>query len=398
MRILNVTESYAPFYEFGGPPAKVEALSRGLAERGHDVTVLTADWGVERRIAGTDGKKKFSRSPFGWAGKDRGVKSIHLPTWLRYRATSWNPGIGKFLRAQIGEFDVAHIFGLYDLLGPAAASACVKQGVPYVVEPIGMFVPIVRNVKLKRIYHATFGKRMLTNAARVIATSQQEIEELAGGGIPREKILLRRNGVMMPETLSERGVFRRKWGISAADLVVLFLGRLSEKKSPELLLRAFSQIPETAGTSVVRLIFAGPDESGMEARLKNIARELQVDSRVIFSGAVFEEEKWAAYLDANVFVLPSQNENFGNTAAEAAAVGTPVIVTENCGVAPLLADGGIVIPHEEGALVKALGELLQNETLRERLGRQARTAAGKIGWEEPVREAELLYRKLAEKQ
>jgi len=240
--------------------------------------------------------------------------------------------------------------------------------------------------------------RTIASAARVIATSQQEIEELAGGGIPREKILLRRNGVMMPETLSERGVFRRKWGISAADLVVLFLGRLSEKKSPELLLRAFSQIPETAGTSVVRLIFAGPDESGMEARLKNIARELQVDSRVIFSGAVFEEEKWAAYLDANVFVLPSQNENFGNTAAEAAAVGTPVIVTENCGVAPLLADGGIVIPHEEGALAKALGELLQNETLRERLGRQARTAAGKIGWEEPVREAELLYRKLAEKQ
>src|SRR5258706_156979 len=309
MRILNVTESYAPFYEFGGPPAKVEALSRGLAERGHDVTVLTADWGVERRIAGTDGKKKFSRSPFGWAGKDRGVKSIHLPTWLRYRATSWNPGIGKFLRAQIGEFDVAHIFGLYDLLGPAAGSACVKQGVPYVVEPIGMFVPIVRNVKLKRIYHATFGKRMLTNAARVIATSQQEIEELAGGGIPREKILLRRNGVMMPETLSERGVFRRKWGISAADLVVLFLGRLSEKKSPELLLRAFSQIPETAGTSVVRLIFAGPDESGMEARLKNIARELQVDSRVIFSGAVFEEGKWAAYLDAIVFKLVWRTAN-----------------------------------------------------------------------------------------
>jgi len=164
------------------------------------------------------------------------------------------------------------------------------------------------------------------------------------------------------------------------------------------LLRAFSQIPEKAGTSVVRLIFAGPDESGMEARLKNIARELKVDSRVIFSGAVFEEEKWTAYLDANVFVLPSQNENFGNTAAEAAAVGTPVIVTENCGVAPLLADGGIVIPHEEGALVKALGELLQDEAWRERLGRQATAAAGKIGWEEPVRETESLYRKLAEKQ
>ena len=104
-----------------------------------------------------------------------------------------------------------------------------------------------------------------------------------------------------------------------------------------------------------------------------------------------------AYLDADVFVLPSQNENFGNTAAEAAAVGTPVVVTENCGVAPLLAKAGRIVPHEEGALVRALEELLQNETLRERLGHGAVKAAAKIGWEEPVREAEELYRKLAEK-
>jgi len=398
MRILNVTESYAPFYEFGGPPAKVGALSRGLAERGHSVTVLTADWGVRERIAGTKREKYFARSAFGWTGEEGGVKALYLPTWLRYRATSWNPGIGKFLREQIGEFDAAHIFGLYDLLGPAAAKACVERKVPYVVEPIGMFVPIVRNVRMKRIYHRWYGKRMLAGAARVIATSEREIEELASGGVPREKVVLRRNGVMKPEKSPERGSFRRKYGISQRDLMVLFLGRLSEKKSPDLLLTAFAKIPANVGEREVRLVFAGPDEQGMEARLRGLAKGLKVADRVIFSGAVFEDEKWAAYRDADVFVLPSQNENFGNTAAEAAAVGTPVIVTENCGVAPLLAEGGRVIPHEEEALRKALGELLQNETLRERLGRNAMAAAGTIGWEGPVQEAEALYRKLAEKQ
>ena len=398
MRILNVTESYAPFYEFGGPPAKVEALSHGLAERGHSVTVLTANWGVRERIAGTEREKHFARSASGWTGEERGVKAVYAPTWLRYRATSWNPGIGRFLRERIGEFDVAHIFGLYDLLGPAAAKACVESGTPYVVEPIGMFVPIVRNVRMKRIYHRWYGKRMLANAARVIATSGQEIEELASGGVPREKIVLRRNGVMKPEKLPERGNFRRKYGISETDLMVLFLGRLSEKKSPDLLLTAFSKIPAKVGEREVRLVFAGPDEQGMEARLRKLTKELRVADRTIFSGAVFEDEKWAAYRDADVFVLPSQNENFGNTAAEAAAVGTPVIVTENCGVAPLLADGGRVIAHEEEALRKALGELLQNEPMRERLGRNAMAAAGTIGWEGPVQEAEALYRKLAEKQ
>ena len=69
MRILNVTESYAPFYEFGGPPAKVEALSRGLAQRGNEVTVLTADWGVEKRVVGTAQEKYSSGHRLDGLGK-----------------------------------------------------------------------------------------------------------------------------------------------------------------------------------------------------------------------------------------------------------------------------------------------------------------------------------------
>jgi glycosyltransferase involved in cell wall biosynthesis len=396
MRILNVTESYAPFYEFGGPPAKVEALSRGLAERGNEVTVLTADWGVEKRIAGTAQESSFKRSPFGWAGEDRRVKALYLPTWLRYRATSWNPAIGRFLNARLNQFDVAHIFGLYDLLGPAVAKACRKHKVPYVVEPIGMFLPIVRNVLLKKIYHSFYGREMLAGAARVIATSDQEAGELLEGGIAREKIELRRNGVMKPECVPERGTFRRARGITDDALVVLFLGRLSEKKSPDLLLKAFSALAPKIDGRTMQLVFAGPDEQGMENRLRASANELQVAERVQFTGPIFGEEKWAAYRDADVFVLPSRNENFGNTAAESAAIGTPVIVTENCGVAPLLAEAGLIIPHDEAALVKALNTLLRNETLRTRLGRQGVNVAARIGWEEPVELMESLYRKLAE--
>ena len=397
MRILNVTESYAPFYEFGGPPAKVEALSRGLAGRGNEVTVLTADWGVEKRIAGTALEESFKRSAFGWQEKNRRVRAIYLPTWLRYRATSWNPGIGRFLKRRLSEFDVVHIFGLYDLLGPAAGKACREIKLPYVVEPIGMFVPIVRNVRLKRVYHFLYGRKMLAGAAQVIATSEQEVNELIGGGISKEKIVLRRNGVIAPEKLPERGVFRKAKGITQDALMVLFLGRLSEKKSPELLLRAFSQLPKSVDGKELQLVFAGPDEQGMEARLKDLAAEVRSVDRVQFTGPIFDEQKWAAYRDADVFVLPSRNENFGNTAAESAAVGTPVIVTENCGVASLLAKAGRIIPHEESALVTALNELLQDGALREQLGRHAMRAAAEMGWEDPVCQTEELYRKLAEK-
>src|SRR5580704_14623136 len=187
MRILNVTATYAPFLEFGGPPVKVRALAQGLAGRGHEVTVLTADWGLEERMSGEE-RSGAERSPFGWRLVENGVTAIYLPTWLRYRSLSWNPAVKRFCRAQLQNYDLAHIFGLYDFLGPAVANACVKRKIPYVLEPIGMFVPIVRSLRLKRIYHTLFGRRLLAEASAIVATSEQEVEELVSGGVQREKI------------------------------------------------------------------------------------------------------------------------------------------------------------------------------------------------------------------
>jgi glycosyltransferase involved in cell wall biosynthesis len=396
MRILSVTQSYAPFYEFGGPPVKVEALANGLTERGHAVTVLTADWGFESRVASGKNLGDAKRSGFGWISEVNGVQSVYLQTWFRYRAATWNPAIARFCRARLGDFDVVHIFGLYDLLGPAVASECRKRKIPYLIEPIGMFVPMVRNIFLKRLYHAQWGKEMLGGAAGLIATAEQEVEELAAGGIPRAKIALRRNGVMAPRQLPERGGFRSEHGIPAEALLILFLGRLSAKKSPDLLLESFAQVPETIDGKQVWLAFAGPDESGMQARLQELARAKKVDSRVVFSGPVFGDMKWTAYRDADVFVLPSQNENFGNTAAEAAACGTPVVITGNCGVAPLL-DGiaALVVAHETTAVGRAVKEILSNPELRKRLSEGGKTAAGRLGWDEPVYAMEQIYAKLA---
>src|SRR6266849_54346 len=183
MRILNVTETYAPFLEFGGPPVKVRALSEGLARRGHQVTVLTADWGLEKRLQAQEEKITAERSPFGWRRNENGVQAIYLPTWLRYRTVSWNPALKRYCRARLQNFDVAHIFGIYDLLGPGVATACRKLGLPYVLEPIGMYRPIVRSLWLKRMFHSWPGGRMIRGARRVIATAKQEADELVAGGI-----------------------------------------------------------------------------------------------------------------------------------------------------------------------------------------------------------------------
>ena len=399
MRILNVTETYAPFLEFGGPPVKVRALSRGLAQRGHQVTVLTADWGLEKRMQTQEGKITAERSPFGWRRHENGVQAIYLPTWARYRTVSWNPAVKRFCRARLQNFDVVHIFGLYDLLGPAVAAACRKRNLPYLLEPIGMFVPIVRNLWLKQLYHLAWGRRLFQGANGLIATSNQELEELAAGGVSRTKIVLRRNGVELPALWPERGAFRRAHGISPDAKLVLFLGRLSVKKSPDLLLRAFGELLKRSAEIPIMLVFAGPDEGGMEAQLDQMASQLGVRSRVQFIGPIFDQAKWAAYRDADVFVLPSQNENFGNTAAEAVAAGTPVIVTQQCGIAPLLADeAGLVVPHDAAALSQALARVLGEAEVHARLAAGCANVTLRLGWDEPVHEMETLYAALAPRQ
>jgi glycosyltransferase involved in cell wall biosynthesis len=392
MRILNVTQTYAPFLEFGGPPVKVRALSEALARRGHQITVLTADWGFENRLGDALESSGADRSPFGWRWKQNEVQAIYLPTWFRYRALSWNPALNRFLRARLQNFDVAHIFGLYDFLGPAVAAECRSLGVPYIVEPIGMFLPIVRNVRLKRMYHGLLGRKMLRGARFLIATSDQEVEELASADLPREQIALRRNGVEEVPAAGQPGAFRLQHGIPLDAKLVLFLGRLSKKKSPDLLLQAFAKLTPEPATASPQLAFVGPDEGGMKARLMAMAHKCGIASRVHFAGALFGQEKWAAYRDAHVFVLPSQNENFGNTAAEAAAAGTPVVVTRECGIAPLLEDSAaLVVSHDTDAVAGAIQRVLSEPGLHAKLSAGCREVVSRLGWEEPALAMESLY-------
>jgi glycosyltransferase involved in cell wall biosynthesis len=122
---------------------------------------------------------------------------------------------------------------------------------------------------------------------------------------------------------------------------------------------------------------------------------LGISAQVQIRGAAFGEQKWSAYRDADVFVLPSQNENFGNTAGEAVAAGTPVIVTEKCGVAPLLADvAGLVVAHDATAIAQALARVLWEPGLHARLTAGCGKVAARLDWDEPAKEMESLYERL----
>ena len=381
MRILMVTPAYHPFLEKGGPAVKVRAVAEGLAARGHQVTVLTV--AHDERVQPSENLC--------------GVEVLYLRPRLAFRALIIPVGLVEFCRERLREFDLVHVFGLYDWLGPAVARACREHSVSYVLEPLGMFRPRDRSLRLKPLWHFLLGRDFLNRAEFLVATSKQEHRELLDDGFADERVMLRYNGVSLGELAppAKKGAFRERCGIAASEPLVLFLGRLIPRKGAAMLMDVFAKVCAKEG----KLVVAGPEgEPGYLEQLRGRAQDLGIAGRVVFLGPLFGGDKVAAFADADVFVLPSRYENFGNTAAEAVACGTPVIVTDVCGVSELVDQkAGLVIPCEASALVEALRRLLFEKPLIERLRAGCGRVAAELDWSRQLDVQEEIYGRVLDK-
>jgi glycosyltransferase involved in cell wall biosynthesis len=380
MRILKITQAYHPFQSRGAPAFKIRSIARALTELGNKVAVLTADLGFgPAEIAAT----AAFENAYGWGSNMDGVETIYLRTQGRYRNLTLNGGVAAFCRRRLREFEIVHVYGLYDTLGPTVAHYCRGFGIPYFVEPLGMTRPIDRGFFLKKVWTwAT--PRYLRRASRMIATSVLEREELLACGFRPEQVLLRYNGIDSDEfqQLPPPGSFRNRVGLGETDVYILFLGRLIPRKGADLLIEALPQVEATG----LKLVIAGPEgEAGYSAFLQAKARRLGLERQVIFVGPLYGGDKTAALADALVFALPSRYENFGNAAAEAIACGTPAIVSDRCGIAPLL-DGraGLVTTYDANAIVQTLKCLLGKADLYQRLKNGCREVAAELSWQKLV--------------
>ncbi len=380
MRILKVTQAYYPFTARGGPAVKVRSIARALKERGNDVVVLTADLGFGPKEIAAAG---VVADPDGWRADLDGVEVIYFSTRFHYRNLTVNPGVLRFCQRRLQEFDVVHVYGLYDTLGPAVGRYCRKLGVPYFVEPLGMTRPIDRGFLLKKLWWKLF-RNFVPGASQVVATSEMEKAELLADGYARDRVLLRYNGIEREEflRLPPPGAFRKKMGIRDDERFMIFLGRIIPRKGADLLIEALPLL----GPGKIKLVLAGPEgETGYLAELRAKARTLGVENRVVFAGPLYDDDKKSALADAWVFALPSRYENFGNAAAEAIACGTPAIVTDRCGIAPLIDQrAGLVTSYDSGALAQTLRDLLGNTDLYQTLKEGCREVAVEISWENLV--------------
>ncbi|MDX6469475.1 MAG: hypothetical protein QOF75_1278 [Gaiellaceae bacterium] len=374
LRILFVSPAYYPAVAFGGPTWAARELNEGAVAHGNAVRVLTTT--LEDVHSGVSLRTR--RADLG------GVHVTYLATPLRYRWMGITPTLPLEL-ARAARPDVVHVYGFRDPLGWATAAWARRRRIPYVFDPLGMFEPRVRKVRLKRLLDSSLYRSVWSGAAAIVATSEHEKRQIVQAGVPAARIEIRGNGFPPPDRTGPTGILRRRLGLDG-EQVVLYVGRIARGKGVEILLDAARRLPD------VHVVLAGPDDGH---GVMDDVRAAQADPRT--AGRVHalhpETRPLDLYADADVFVLASEGESFGMVAAEAAAAGTPVVVTDRCGVSELLRpDGALVVPYDGDAVQAAVERLLADAPLRDSLRAAAWETAERFSWEAMVERQEEIYR------
>ena len=359
MKLLHVIASANP--STGGPLEGVRQRGVHLQRDGHTVEMVTLDDPMESFL------QEFPLT-------------VHAlgPTPAGY---GYNSRLAPWLTVNAKRFDAVIINGLWQYHSFGAWRALRKTGVPYFVFTHGMLDPWFRRTyplkHLKKwLYWPWAEYRVLRDARAVLFTSEEERL------LARQSFWLYRanehviaygttappeNAALLRERFLEANPHLR------ARRILLFLSRIHVKKGCDLLIRAFAAVAPT--DPALHLVVAGPDQTGWVEELQGLAQHLGVSDRITWPGMLRGDLKWGAFYSAEVFILPSHQENFGIAVAEALGCALPVLISDKVNIWREVQsqDAGMVAPDTaEGTLKLLRAWLALTPEKRLAMGRNAR--------------------------
>jgi glycosyltransferase involved in cell wall biosynthesis len=252
------------------------------------------------------------------------------------------------------------------VINALAVLAAKRAGKPWVVCPAGALPIVGRSGALKRLYNAVIGRKIVREASGHVAITTDELLAFSSYGVDPAKVVVIPNGVsLIPEGAADASAFRARHRLGSRG-IILFMGRLSYIKGPDLLLEAFLRAIDSLPAH--DLVFAGPDD-GLLGKLQATAVRAGASGRVRFVGYVGGADKEAAYAASDLLVVPSRKEAMSLVAIEAGIRGKPVLLTDQCGFNEVeVAGGGRVVPARSDALGEALVSLLSDREALVRRG------------------------------
>ena len=359
MKILHVIRTMDPAW--GGPVEGIRNLALQASASGHSLQVACLD---------------EPHSP--WLRNSRvRINAIGPAKCGRF---GYSRNLDRWLAAHIREFDVVISNGIWMYFSSAVRRASRRANVPYFLFTHGALDPWFKRYRVKhikkQIYWSLVEHKVLRDAAAVLFTTSEELAvsnnafrpyvcnaQVVGYGIEDPLNAGSPGRLQIREVLPQLG----------ARPFLLFLARVQEKKGIDLLLQSIARNIHNYKNHA--FVIAGPGKDSYVSRLKMMSADLGVTDQVIWAGPLYGELKWAAIRNADAYVLPSHQENFGISVVEALACGTPVLITNKVNIwREIVADGGGLTENDDLEGASRLLELWAGMSLEERaaMGERAR--------------------------
>jgi len=315
MKILHVFDFFSP--HGGGTVELLYKLTRAQAQRGHEVTIYTSDFKLDRDYIASLPEVKIY--PF------HCVSSVGL-----FYVT---PSLVEAAREHLKDFDVIHLHCVRSYQNIVIHSWAKKYGVPYVLDQHGS-LPRTHDKRgfkwlLRWLFDVTFGYRILKDASRVIGETEVGVTEFKSFGIKQDQVVL----ISPPfpvegfAQLPPFGHFRDKYNLRDKK-IVMFLGRINWIKGIDFLINGFYQLTKLRSDAI--LVIVGNDD-GFKSTLENQIKQLHLSDKVLFTGFLGGQDKLSALVDADVVIQTSRYEQGAWAPFEAVLCDTPIIVSSNSG-------------------------------------------------------------------
>lgn len=364
MKILHVAQALSR--NFGGVQSVLHDLVKAQCEAGLAVDVVSTN---------VDAPKGVLPVPVNRFIEQDGVRFRYSS--VQFRPLLFSIDFKTYLDRHVVKYDLVHIHGLYRFPLTYTAYQARKLGVPYIICPHGSLDPYLydkssHSVRLKRLYERLFDLPNLHGAGAIHYTAEEERERVAFLELRAPSFVVP-NGLDWKQyrALPSRGALRARLELADAPLV-LFLGRLHFKKGLDLLIPAFHEVRKKIADA--QLVIAGTENDDYGQKVRCWVRERGLQDAVHFVGPLHGADVVQAYVDADVFALPSYTENFGMTVAEAMACALPVVISDQVNIHAEVAQAGagVVVRCDTGEVADALVELLRDGERRRSMGEAGR--------------------------
>lgn len=385
LSIVHIIPYYEPAWAYGGSPRVAVELCRRLAQRGHQVTVLTTD-ACDAHIRTLPGSHTVDEVEV--------VRVRNLSNRLAWNRIFLPAGFGRVVGKFVPQADVVHLHEIRSLLN--AVSLPVLDSIPYIITPHGGLPRDLGRGLYKRLFDALWGQRLIAGACRCHALTEMEQAQWMAGGVPADRVVSIPNGIDLKafDLDTDLLAFRRRYDLPMDAPVVSYLGRLNRIKGLDDLVAAFAGV--LLAQPEAHLLLAGPDD-GMRSALEVQVARLGIEAQVRFTGMLTgEADKAAVYRVSTVYVLPSRYENLPTTVLEALLNATPCIVSDRCGLAGRLAkaSAAAVVPSGDvEALTRQIAAHLSHPAaMHRRAERAQRWVQKNFDWETVTDSWEAVYR------